>query len=409
MKVKFSIAELQQRLTQLGMVIGKKSQEVLNRGVHIYTQGGSVYLQGVDVDTTMTLKLVKAVVLEEGSALTEYAKLVPIIMPRRGDFFFETIDDGQAIITNEVGKGRAVISTSPAAPFMVLNVVQGIAGKDSAQLNGIHKFGLPGLKEQVEQVEFAIPADGGKFVVPSLLIEATATELKLVATDGVCMALSTKPADLGAAFKFTMPKPALELLKKLDGGTTVLISESENAFFIETDVELVTYNKTHAEFPSYEKILPKPGSHKTTIVIDDKANFEEMLGTLTPLCSDQACPRITYSVTADGTEVLCVAQREEKLATGNSYFDIGEHTLLVKGSGTLPFSISLDAKVILPFIQKATFPITIHITASTGVVDMHAAGGTQEKPSYRYLQMPMRGVAGETGYTSQPIPVSKKK
>src|SRR5271166_2438614 len=401
MKVKFSIAELQQRLTQLGMVIGKKSQEVLNRSLHIYTKDGAVYLQGVDVDTTMTLKLVKSIIQEEGSVLTEYAKFVPIIMPRRGDFFFETVDDGQAVITNEVGKSRALVATSPAAPFTALNVIQGLAGKSSAELNGIHKFGLPGLKEQIEQVEFAIPTAGGKFTVPSILIEATAAELKLVATDGVCMAISAKPADLGAEFKFTMPKPTLDIIKKLDGGTTVLISESENSFFIETDVELVTYNKTHAEFPPYERIIPKPGTHKTTIVIDDKGNFEEMLATLTPLCSDKEYPRISYNVSADGSEVLCVATREEKLATGNSYFDTGEHMLSAKSTGSLPSAISLDAKVILPFIQRATFPVTIHITASTGVVDMHVAGGSQEKPTYRYLQMPMRGVSGEVGYTSQ--------
>jgi len=408
MKVTFSITELQQRLGQLALVIGKKSQEVLNRCVHIYTENGAVYLQGVDVDTTMTLKLLKATIQEEGSTLTEYAQFMKLVVPRRSDFIFETIDDNQSVITNVVGKARALVGARPAGPFTALNVVQGLAGKAGAELNGIHTFGLPGLKEQIEQVEFAIPPAGGKFTVPSILIDTDGKELKLVATDGVCMAISTRPADMGTAFKFTMPEPTLDLLKKLDGGTTVRISENENSFFLETDVELVTYNKTHAEFPPYERVIPKAGTHKTTIVIADKESFREMLETLTPQCSDQEHPRITYNVSADGTEVLCVSTRDEKQSTGNTYFDTGEHTLTSVGSGVLPNKISLDAKVLVPFIGRATFPVTIHITSQTGVVDMHAAGGTQEKPTYRYLQMPMRGTDGETGYTTVPIPFRKK-
>lgn len=419
MKVTFSIGEMQLKLAQLALVVGKKSQEVLFRCIHIYTEGDKVYLQGADVDTTITLRLLKATVQEAGSVLTELETLIPLITPRRSDFKFETLEgEQQAVITNMVGKARAVVLTRPAADFVALNVVTGIASKDAAALNGIHTFGLPGLKEQIEQVEFAIPTAGGKFVTPVVLVENSEAnkELKLVATDGHVMAITNRPApDLGGDFRLIIAEPLLALVKRLEGGTDkdtgskVRISETENAFFVETDTELVTYNKTHGEFPPYEKIIPKIGSQTTTIVLSDKDAFVEMLGTLNPQCSDKEMPRIEFHVSSDGTEVTCVATREEKKADGNAYFDMGDHVLVSKSEGKLPNSISLDGKLLLPFVQAATFPLTVHLTTSVGVVDMHVAGGSKEKPTYRYLIMPMRGITGETGYSSQPIPVPKKK
>jgi DNA polymerase III subunit beta len=410
MKVVLAIAELRQRLEQLGAVIARKSQDAVYRNVHIYTEEGAVYLQGVDVDTTMTLKLTGAKIEEEGSILTEYEKFRAIVSGRRSDFVLETMENNQAVISNVGVRARALLGTSPSDKFTALGVIQGLNKELRPSAADQHVFGLPGLKEQIELVEYAIPPAGGKFVVPSILLDSAEGKLTLVATDGVRMAISTKPDQSLAAFSFTMPKATLDLLKKLDGGgeATVRISENDNAFFIETKAELVTYNKTHSKFPPYKKIAPGPNTQKTTLVFKDKDAFLEMLTTLTPQCDDQEHPRISYTSDATGKEVLCVATKEEKQSTGNVYFDTGEHMLQSEGSGALPFAIALDAKVLNPFIQAATFPIVMHFTSVNGVVDMHIAGGTKEAPTYRFLQMPMRDTH-EAGATSIPIPVSKKK
>jgi len=43
-------------------------------------------------------------------------------------------------------------------------------------------------------------------------------------------------------------------------------------------------------------------------------------------------------------------------------------------------------------LERATFPITILVKNGSSIVDIHANGGTQAKPTYRFLVMPMREI-----------------
>jgi len=77
MKVTFDAQQLKQRLGQLGSVVARKSQEALYRNIRLFTDAeGVVNLQGIDIDTTMTLKVPSAKF--DGLALnllTEFNKL----------------------------------------------------------------------------------------------------------------------------------------------------------------------------------------------------------------------------------------------------------------------------------------------------------------------------------------------
>jgi DNA polymerase III sliding clamp (beta) subunit (PCNA family) len=146
------------------------------------------------------------------------------------------------------------LKTFPTDKFTELPIVQGIA--DNPVFGG-GVFGLSGLKEQIGLVDFAVAPKEKRHVISSVLIESTVTAMYLAGTDGSMIAVATTPSDLGE-FSFVVPKAALELVKKLDGvsANTITISETEDVFFFQTDRELVSYNKTHSEFPNFRKMMP---------------------------------------------------------------------------------------------------------------------------------------------------------
>ncbi len=383
MKFKFDVPELQKRLGQLSAVAARKAQEPLYGNVRISANAlGVVTLQTIDIDSTMTVTLTGASADAPGAILLEYKKLNTVVQSIKAkEAFISFTDEKSASIS--ASKFKGTMQGSNVSLFDQLAVVQSIAEKPEI---GGFVLGLPGLKEQIEQVGFAIPAPDGKFVVPSALLESTSDTLRLVATNGKVIAVSSIAANLGE-FSFTLPKPLLEIISKLDGGPTVTISDTENGFYVQTELELVTYAKTHSEFPPYQKVLPALDSKTSTAVLKDKEAFQTALKTVKPFCDGDE-PGVKFSYAA-GTSIALYAQHVSEQTSGDAFTDIAEDNLEAETTGSeIAFKLNIDR--LAPFIDRATFPLTVNAINFRSVVDIHANGGTPEKPTYRFLVMPMK-------------------
>jgi DNA polymerase III sliding clamp (beta) subunit (PCNA family) len=403
MKVQFNTNEMKQRLAQLAAVIANKSEEPLYKCVRVFQSGSAVVLQGIDVDTTMTVRLADAKVLNDESVnvLLEFAALNSHVQFfDQATFELATVGENEAVIKS--GRYRGRLTTWPTDAFITNPLVSGL---DSKERLNTYEFGLPGLVEQIEQVDFAVPQADGKFVVPSVLFSSSSGELTLVATDGKVMAISSMP-NSGPDFTFTLPKPALELIKRLTytkEASTVSISDTEGTFFFETATELVTYNKTHAEFPPYQKIIPASGSHPVVVIIKDRDELVHLLKRIEADCPDKDEHGAIFSF-KENTVLEVVAVKTEKRATGDVCSDMGFDSLSVTGQSA-PMAVKLDIKRILPWFERATFPVAVYLKTANIVVDMHGNGGSPEKPVFRFLIMPMRGVEG---ISSIPLPAEKQ-
>lgn len=384
MKFKFDVPELQKRLGQLAAVVARKAQEPVYGNVKLSSDAaGAVTLQGVDIDSTLTVKLATATADAAGSILLEYKKLNSIVQSFRAKEATITFENEQSASISS-NKFNGVVQGSPTAKFSELAVVQAIGEKP--ELGG-YLFGLPGLKEQIEQVAFAIPAPDGKFVVPSVLLESTADTLRMVATDGFSMAISSVPANLGD-FSYTLPKPLIELLLKLDGGPTVTIVDTETAFYVSTELELLTYSKTHSEFPPYSRVIPAAGTYPTTVTIKEQGDILASLGSIRPLC-DEKEPGVKFTVAENGKSIELHAIHAAAQATGDAFTNVADDEIDAETTGAANvFKLNIDR--LIPFLSRATFPVNVIAKDGTKIVDFHANGGTQDKPVYRFLMMPMR-------------------
>ncbi len=236
--------------------------------------------------------------------------------------------------------------------------------------------GLPGMKDQISKILFAVPANDGKFTVTVARVESNGTELKFVATDGFGLAISNSPANYGA-WELTLPKPALELVSKLEGGQ-LTISESEAGFFFDTETEWLFVTRSHGTFPDYNTIVPKAFTTKITV---DKTLFQEAIKRSTPL-ADSDKPVIVFTVAENGKELILGAASLETISEGTAFRQMADDTVdaVVEGPAV---DFSLKVKLLMPFLDKATGPIVIQTTNNVSIVDFHGNAS-----AYRWLQMP---------------------
>jgi len=400
MRINFQTPELQKRLGQLAAVVARKSQENIYTNVRIYSADGAIYLQGADSDSTLTVKLSGATVEPADSSvnvLLEYKRFNDIVQKLNAPTAALTVkDDGTGAVLN-FARHRSNYACQPTDPFLALAVITAVPKIEDLALDGI-VLPLPGLKDQLEQIFFAIPKVAGKFVSEAALIEAGNGRLTVVATDGKMMAVTTvKNELLTASTSMTVAKPALELLAKLDGGTIVKIVDMEGQFVFATEFELLTHGKTHSEFPPYARIFPKPGAFKSKIVLKDKDALTHILERLKPSCFDDI-KTIIFTAAGNGTELVFTAIKTDKQSTGDIFTDMGDEVAEVEVVGPDDVKFLLDISRLKQFTDRAKFPVTILFGSSTTILDLHDGLGTQEEPGYRFLVLPVR----DDGPTSTP-------
>lgn len=373
MKVKFNTEELKKYLGKVGAVVAKKATQPVFGYVRLFTAqaagtlGYSVGIMGVDIDASLTLYFTKAEVEGPLDVLLPFAKLVDIVSNiTTPDITVETDGETKA----RVKDGRKFTGEMKPRPLSEWPQLLERPTESKATV------GLAGLKDQISKIDFAVPANDGKFTVTVARVESTGDTFKLIATDGFGLALCTSPSNYGDWF-LTLPKPALELVAKLEG-TQLTIAEADGGFYFDTETETLTVSRSHGNFPEYAAILPPTFTTKITV---EKDAFLTTVKRMKPL-ADAEKPVIIFTVTEGGKEVTMQAASLETITEGTAFRQTAEDTVdaVVEGAAA---DFSLNVKTLLPFLERATGPIVIQATTNVGIVDFHANGDT-----YRWLQMP---------------------
>jgi DNA polymerase III sliding clamp (beta) subunit (PCNA family) len=392
MKVTFDTSELQKRLSQLAAVVAKKAAQPVFGYIRLAawkseTGQYPVTITGVDIDSSLTVTFVKAKADGPIDVLLPFTKLAQIVAGVKvAEVEIASADETKA--TLKAGKYKAELKPHPLANWPTILEQPEVATAT---------VGLADFKEQIADIEFAVPASDGKFVVSVSKVEsvpdvpaagdtpAVPGYLRLVATDGFRLAISSRAANYGQ-FSLLFPKPALELVKKLDGGAQLTISEVDGGFYFQTELETLTVSRSHGEFPSYERVIP--GSFKTELTVD-KGLLADAIKRVKPLADSEKAV-ITFGVTGEGATTLALATSSSEAGAADaaaSFLNTASDDVDIKGVKGPAAQFSLDANILEPFIDRAygskSGEITIRIVAVDRVVDFLANGGT-----YRFLQMP---------------------
>lgn len=387
MKVKFNTEELKRRLSQLAAVVAKKAAQPVYGHIRLFTveqavEGqlqpvNAVFITGKDIDASLTVTLPKAEADGAIDVLVPFTKLVELVSAYTQDVVLES--DGESTAKLQSGRAKAMLKTHPLADW-----------QDGAERPEAATATLPleAFKEAISNVEFVVPdSNDGKFTVSVAKIISTPEALDVVSTDGYCLAISKVPGDTGS-WNLTLPKPAFELVRKLEGAAEnkqVTISESDAGFFFDTATETLIVSRSHGDFPNYSRVIPS--GHKVQVTID-KAALLASINRVRPM-ADAEKPIVTFTLAAGSKELKLTANSVETgSADGLQFRQMGEDVVDVEATGG-ELEFALDVSVLKPFVERAfgtkTGPIVLQSNGPASIVDFHANEG-----KYRFLQMPTK-------------------
>jgi len=124
------------------------------------------------------------------------------------------------------------------------------------------------LKKMIKMTKFAVSNDTVRYVLNGILFTIKPSYIRLVATDGRCLAMIEEKMQLPKTLerKFIVPAKAIneiEGILKDEGDVKISLSENQ-ALFDTGDTKLVS-RLIEGEFPNYEKVIPEEAKNKIIV------------------------------------------------------------------------------------------------------------------------------------------------
>jgi DNA polymerase-3 subunit beta len=115
------------------------------------------------------------------------------------------------------------------------------------------------LRQMLAQTSFAISHDESRYALNGVLISIQAGEIRLVATDGHRLALTSSPVPGASANAVgIVPRKAVqEVARVLGTGEEVQVALGENQFALKMPNFLLTARLIEGQFPNFEQVVPK--------------------------------------------------------------------------------------------------------------------------------------------------------
>ena len=115
------------------------------------------------------------------------------------------------------------------------------------------------LREMLAQTMFAISHDESRFALNGVLFVLQPKELRLVATDGHRLAVTTRGVGQGlSGITGIVPRKAVvEIARVLGASEDVQIAITENQFVLQMPNFVMTARLIEGQFPNYEAVVPK--------------------------------------------------------------------------------------------------------------------------------------------------------
>jgi len=123
------------------------------------------------------------------------------------------------------------------------------------------------LRDMLSQTSFAISHDETRYALNGVLFALSGKEMRLVATDGHRLALSSRTlGEIGRPVTGIVPRKAItEILRVLGAGEEVQLAITENQFVLQMPNFVMTARLIEGQFPNYEAVIPK--GHPGKLVI----------------------------------------------------------------------------------------------------------------------------------------------
>jgi DNA polymerase-3 subunit beta len=245
---------------------------------------------------------------------------------------------------------------------------------------GAARAALPGaaLKRMISHTRFAITSEDTRYFLNGAQLVLQPDALSMVATDGHRLAfLRVLEAPGGTVTKseVLLPRKTLnEIARLIDGGETIEFSQGENHLFFRAGSRLLISRKIDANFPAYERVIPKSNDKTIEFDRDRLASAVRRVR----LLSNERSKAVKFVIGKDQVEIT------------SSTPDVGEaHEVLPVDYGGPALQICFNADYVdnfLGVVETENVLLEFKDEMSQAVVKPVGAEGYE----YTYVIMPMR-------------------
>jgi len=232
-------------------------------------------------------------------------------------------------------------------------------------------IGQKKLKKMIHMTEFAVSNDEVRYVLNGTLFTIKSTYIRLVATDGRCLAMIEEKVQLPKTLekKFIVPEKAISEVDRILGEEgDVKIFYSDNQVLFDIGHTKLVSRLIEGEFPNYEKVIPEEAKNK--IVINKNAFLS-------------ALKRVALFTTPESM-VVKIETAKDKIVISKASPSLGEarEELEVEYKGK-EIAIGFNPSYIIDLLKNAE-----QETINFELVDPDKPGVVRVGSEYVYVVMP---------------------
>jgi DNA polymerase-3 subunit beta len=235
----------------------------------------------------------------------------------------------------------------------------------------------PALKRMISHTRFAITSEDTRYFLNGAQLVLRPDSMSMVATDGHRLAFISVHESPGkqAKSEVLLPRKTLtEVARLIDGGSSIEFSQGENHLFFKADGRLLISRKIDANFPAYERVIPKNNDKHVDFDRDRLASAVRRVR----LLSNERSKAVKFVIGKDQVEIT------------SSTPEVGEaHEVLPVEYNGAATQICFNADYVdnfLGVVETENVQLEFKDEVSQAVVKPIGAEGYE----YTYVIMPMR-------------------
>jgi len=359
--------DLLKELSLLQGIVERKNTIPILANVLLEATKDGVSLLATDLDVGLRSRC-EAQVAKPGVLTLPAKKLFEIVNALPDTEIRIEEDKGGRSVTIAADRFESRMQTLPASEFPT---PPHDGGTSAASLSGA------ALKRMISHTRFAITSEDTRYFLNGAQLVLEPESMSMVATDGHRLAFVRVAGSPGLSSKIEvlLPRKTLnEIARLIDGAETIDFSQGENHLFFRAGSRLLISRKIDANFPAYERVIPKSNDKRIDFDRDRLAAAVRRVR----LLSNEKSKAVKFVIGKDQVEIT------------SSTPDVGEaHEVLPVDydGGTLQICFNADyVDNFLAAVETENIQLEFKDEMSQAVVKPLGAEGYD----YTYVIMPMR-------------------
>lgn len=242
-------SDLLKELALLQGIVERKNTIPILANVLLDANKEHVSLLATDLDVGLRSRCAASVV-KPGTLTLPAKKLFEIVSALPETEIRIEEDKGGKSVTIAADRFESRMQTLPSSEFPT-----------PPDASGLSFVALPGadLKRMITHTRFAITSEDTRYFLNGAQLVLQPDSMSMVATDGHRLAFVRVSADLGATkTDVLLPRKTLnEVARLIEDGGAIEFAQGENHLFFRTGDRLLISRKIDANFPAYERVIPK--------------------------------------------------------------------------------------------------------------------------------------------------------